>query len=645
MSDNTSLMFPNRTVALGRVQAPAPGAGRPLGILLVVSAVLGLIVGAGDVAQRWGYRPHGVGSGNALYVASHTAIVWCWAIVAVGMGTALGILVVAHRYWRYAIVSAMLAGLAWLVARGPVYSPLQLLTWTGKYARVAVLFSAVEHGWLVAGVVFTVAFTGCLAATMADRTRVPSGSFGTARWGQGEALRNDRGLLVGRLDRVPLRYGGDGHLVTVAPTRSGKGVSVIIPNLLTYPGSVVVVDPKGENYMVTARRRKELGSTVIAFDPFGVVGGGGAFNPLSVIDPESPDAVDDARMLAEMLVVVDGRESGEQTFWNEEARALLSGLILHVAAEPEAALRTLNHVRTLLTLPPILFGELLEQMAASSAAGGLVARSAARLLQKADKERSGVISSAQSHTHFLDSPRMGMVLSTSTVDLATLRSQHLSLYLVLPPHHLETYHRWIRLMIASCLSAVTRQVLQGKQEGEERIAPVGKRRVIFLVDEFGHLGKMRPIEQFIGLVGAYGVSFWLFIQDLSQLKAVYTERWQTFLANADVIQTFGNNDWETVEYFSKMTGEATIFTDSENRSRGVSYGRNGSRQDGTAATLSERGRRLLTPDEVRRLGPTQQLLFVKSSDAVLAKKLSYFDADPMFLGHADANPMYRMGTP
>ncbi|HXC26098.1 MAG TPA: type IV secretory system conjugative DNA transfer family protein, partial [Gemmatimonadaceae bacterium] len=450
---------------------------------------------------------------------------------------------------------------------------------------------------------------------------------------------------VGRLDRMPLRYAGDGHLITIAPTRSGKGVSVIIPNLLTYPGSVVVVDPKGENYLVTARRRGELGSTVIAFDPFGVVGGSGAFNPLSVIDPESPDAIDDARMLADMLVVVEGRESGEQTFWNEEARALLSGLILYVAAEPEVTLRTLTHMRTLLTLPPTLFGELLEQMTASSAAGGLVARSAARLLQKADKERSGVISSAQSHTHFLDSPRMGMVLSTSTVDLATLCSRPLSLYLVLPPHHLETYHRWIRLMIASCLAAVTRPVLKVEEGVTERSTPPANHRVIFLVDEFGHLGKVRPIEQFIGLVGAYGVSFWLFVQDLSQLKAVYTERWQTFLANADVVQTFGNNDWETVEYFSKMTGDATIFTDSENRSRGVSYGRNGSRQDGTAATLSERGRRLLTPDEVRRLGPTKQLLFVKSSDAVLATKLSYFDADPMFLGHADVNPMYRMGTP
>jgi type IV secretion system protein VirD4 len=142
-----------------------------------------------------------------------------------------------------------------------------------------------------------------------------------------------------------LRPDGEGHVLTVAPTRSGKGVSCVIPNLLDHPGSVLVTDPKGENYAVTARWRRENGHEVHALDPFELVGGGAGYNPVDLVDVSGPDAADDARMLADMLVLPEGKE-GDQAFWNEEARGVLTGLILHVAASPQPELRTLTHVRT-----------------------------------------------------------------------------------------------------------------------------------------------------------------------------------------------------------------------------------------------------------------------------------------------------------
>lgn len=516
-----------------------------------------------------------------------------------------------------------------------LYAPHQVLVWALRYRHVP----PATHTLHAAFVVWCVTMGAGTVMTLVCRgrrsQRQPSDAHGTARWGTGETLRHTEGLLLGRLGDTPLRYRGDGHLVTVAPTRSGKGVSVIIPNLLTYPGSVVVTDPKGENYAVTARRRRELGTEVVAFDPFDVVGGTAAFNPLAMIDATTSDAVDDARLIADMLVVVDGKETGEQAFWNEEARALLAGLVLYVIAEAPPELRHLPHIRTLLTLPPALFAELLTRMSASDAVGGLVARAAHRVLQKAEKERSGVISSAQSHTHFLDSPRMTAVLSHSTVDVGQLKHTPTSIFLILPPDRLESYHRYLRLMLATCLHVVTRTL-------EPPVPSVG--RIVFLIDEFGHLGRLRPIEQQVGLIGGYGASLWLFVQDLSQLKAVYAERWATFLANADVLQMFGTNDWDTAEYVSKMTGEATVFTDSENRSRGVSYGKHGSRQVSTAATLAERGRRLLLPDEVRRLPRTTQVLFVKHSHPILAFRLTHLPphdrvSSALFAGHFDPNPM------
>jgi type IV secretion system protein VirD4 len=325
-------------------------------------------------------------------------------------------------------------------------------------------------------------------------------------------------------------------------------------------------------------------------------------------------------------VLQEGR-GGEQLFWNEEARALLAGLILYVAATAPPALRTLAHVRTLLTLAPDLFAALLETMWRSSAVDGLVSRAAARILQKADRERSGVLSTAQSQTHFLDSPSMSRVMDHSTLDLSVLKTEATSVYLILPSDRLETYARWLRLMISCALLAIART--RGRAE----------ERVLFLLDEFAHLGRMHPVQRDIGLAGGFGVAFWLIVQDLSQLRSTYGDAWPTFLANADVLQAFGTNDWDTAEYLSKMTGEATIFVESENRSRGVSRGRQSQRQQGEALTTAERARRLLLPDEVRRLPRDAQLLFVKGSAPLLVERVDYLRERDL-VARADPNPLY-----
>lgn len=561
------------------------------------------------------------GSGALLWMGVLSGVIALWVATQY----------TAHAWYNHPALGSPLVSLA----HYPIYAPYQVIAWAVRYHRDAQAAHTLRYAWDLWCAVFGGSVVTMLAVRPRRDTRPHSTAHGTARWGVGDTVRHPTGLLLGRIGPIPLRYRGDGHLLTIAPTRSGKGVSAIIPNLLTYPGSIVVTDPKGENYAVTARRRRELGTDVIALDPFGLVGGTAACNPLDLVDVTTLDAVDDARLIADMLVVVDGKETGEQAFWNEEARALIAGLVLYVAAEAPPELRHLAHLRTLLTLPPTLFAELLTRMSASDAVDGLVARAAHRVLQKADKERSGVVSAAQSHTHFLDSARMTAVLSRSTIDVRQLKATPTSIFLVLPSDRLEGYQRYLRLMLAVCLHAVT----------HTRTPPapaVG--RVVFLVDEFGHLGRLRPIEQHIGLVGGYGASLWLFVQDFSQLKAVYAERWSTFVANADVLQTFGTNDWDTAEYVSKMTGDATVLTDSENRSRGVSYGKHGSRQVSAAATRSERGRRLLLPDEVRRLPADTQVLFVKQSDPILASRLTYVPphdrlSAALFAEHFDPNPM------
>lgn len=605
----------------------SPPNDRPLVLALAGVFVLAFATATQYVAWRLGF-PSALGA--PIFVLSRHALllVRAGAITVAGCGVTLVLLPPTRRWGGALLVIAVCSA---TFSLGPLYSPHMIAVWQGQYVRMEVLAPYFRTGWLM---VAAVAMGGSLLVISNWRQgndSSPTGSHGTAHWSTGESLTNEQGLILGCMDSTLLRFAGEGHVLTVAPTRSGKGISCVIPNLLDHPGSVLVTDPKGENYAVTARYRRDMGQAVHAFDPFDIAGGDAAFNPLDLIDVTSLEAVDEARLLADMMVLPEGR-GGEQLFWNEEARAVLTGLILHVAASATPERRTLAHVRTLLTLAPELFAELLKEMRESDAAGGLVSRSAARILQKADKERSGVISTAQSHTHFLDSPRMARVMRRSTVDLAALKQATTSIYLILPTDRLEAYARWLRIMIAFALLATAR--VRGQP----------KARILFLLDEFAHLGKMHPVQRDIGLAGGFGVAFWLIVQDLSQLRSTYGDTWPTFLANADVLQAFGTNDWDTAEYLSKMTGDATIHVASENHSRGVSRGRQSQQQQSSALSRAEKGRRLLLPDEVRRLPRALQLLFVKGSAPLLVDRVSYL-RDTSLRSRADANPLYAQALP
>ncbi len=602
---------------------PDPHTDRPLIVCLALALVLGLAAGTQYVAWRFHYHPN---LGTPLVVVPAHTTRWLRATGVLAAGTALvGVLLPWLRPLSFPL--ALLAACAALLSVGPIYAPYRIFVWYAQYGTVPEAAVVFRVGWALVVTAGVGGALGVMATWRRGRRSAPSYSHGSAHWGDGETLHRPRGLLLGRQGRELLRVAGEGHVLTVAPTRSGKGVSAVIPNLLDYPGSVLVTDPKGENYAVTARWRRGLGAPVYAFDPFGVAEGGATYNPLDLIDAASAEAVDDARLLADMLVLPGARE-GDQAFWNEEARGVLTGLILHVAANAPTELRTLSQVRALLTLPPEPFTDLLEEMQGTQAAGGLVARAAARVLQKADRERSGVLSTAQSHTHFLDSPRMARVLERSTVDLAVLKREAVSVYLILPTDRMDAYARWLRLMIGCALLAMARTRGQPKE------------RVLFLLDEFAHLGRMHPVQRDIGLAGGFGVTFWLIVQDLSQLKSTYGETWLTFLANIGVLQAFGINDWDTAEYLSKMTGEATIHVESEHHSRGVSRGPHAQRQLGAGRTRSEQGRRLLLPDEVRRLPREAELLFVKGDAPLLVERLNYLH-DREFRGRADPNPLYE----
>lgn len=410
-----------------------------------------------------------------------------------------------------------------------------------------------------------------------------------------------------------ISYAGQRHLLTCAPTRAGKGVSAIIPNLLTYEGSMLVIDPKGENLMVTAEQRHRLGHNVQALDPWNIGasffenGQAAHFNPLDFVEADSPDLVENAMILADAMVPVRG---GDSSFWDEEAKALLMGVILHVATDPdEQERRHLPRVRDLLLGDDETMDQLFERMMASENAA--VRGAGARTLQKEPKMRSNVMATAQSHTHFLDSPRIRENMSASDFRFGDMKREKLSIYVILPADRLSTFDRWLRLIISIAIIENARNI---------DIEP--EKPVLFMLDEMAALGRLKPVETAFGLMAGFGMQLWGIVQDLSQLERIYGKGWETFVGNSGVLQYFGSRDKMTAEYFSALCGVQTTKTISGQMKRAF-FGY--SEEPGS---YGETGRPLFMPDELMVMKGDRQLLLVETNYPIVAKRVPWFD-DPV----------------
>ena len=449
---------------------------------------------------------------------------------------------------------------------------------------------------------------------MADDTH------GSARFATNKEVapltRSNSGLLIGRdpKSKSLMRYDGPAHLLTMAPTRTGKGVGTIIPNLLTADRSVICIDPKGENAKIAGRAREKFGP-VHVLDPFSVTGmRSAAFNPLDTLDPASLDVAEDASTLADALVFDEPGMAGE-AHWNEEAKALIAGLLLKIVAVESPGRRHLGTLREYLTVSPETFTALLKRMQDSDEAGGLIARAANRHLGKSDREAAGVLSAAQRHTHFLDSPRMTTALSRSDFRFADLKHGNMTVFLVLPPDRLSTYSRWLRLLVSQSLLDMAR-------DPAKPAVPV-----LYLLDEFASLGHLAPVERAMGLMAGYGVQLWPILQDVHQLRATYGQRAGTFLSNAGVLQVFGVNDHDSARLVSDLLGQETVVFQTMARALD-------SEKSGISYSQQHTARPLLTPDEVRNLPAHGQLLFLAGQRPIIAGKLAYY-VDPEFNGAFD----------
>jgi type IV secretion system protein VirD4 len=352
----------------------------------------------------------------------------------------------------------------------------------------------------------------------------------------------------------------DRHICTFAGSRSGKGRAAIVPNMLHYPGSVLATDPKGELATMTARQRKEgLKQDVHVLDPFAVAGGAAValragFNPIEAMRLDH-NLVADAALIADALVVVAGKDP----HWDDSAKAFIEGCILHLKTWPDYQGR-----RSLLTLRELVgqgaadgnggysLDALAAEMRDNKEAGGVIETAAADFFDRPQNERGSVLSTARRHLKFIDLFRNNPVgraaLESHSFDLAALKTKPTTIYLCLPARHIGTCNRWLRLFVNLTLQSME----------QTRGALPGGVPVLCVLDEFATLGHLQQVEDAAGQIAGFGVKLWPVLQDLSQLKALYETRWETFLGNAGVVQFFGNNDLSTLEWINKRLGKTSI---------------------------------------------------------------------------------------
>ena len=462
----------------------------------------------------------------------------------------------------------------------------------------------------------------------------PLSTHGSARFGQAQdaaahlrPAAADDAFVLGDLRDMPQggdrRFRQEGHILTCAPTGAGKGIGAVIPNLLDYPGSAFVLDIKGENYAVTARTRRGAGQDVFLIDPFGITGDARhAMSWLDALDPDDPEVVSLSGTLADMLVVRAGAEGDPH--WNDTARELLRGLLVYVAGLPPER-RSMAELRHILTAPEDEMAEILADMLADPERGQrLVARTAAAHLNRPERERGSVLSTAVRHTAWLDDPRLCAALTRSDFTFRDLKQHRMTVYLAIPPDRLRACLGFVRGFIGLALNAISSTPGQ----------PAA--RVAFFLDEFGQLGRIDALVDNITLLRGYGAQLWLFVQDLSQLKSVYP-RWQSFLANTTQ-QFFGTADYDTARYISDALGQHTIRFDTTSRSHHGGWRlKPGTVSSGTGEHIQ--GRSLLTPDEVMRLGPTRPIVMIAGEPPYLLDRINYL-TDPAYAGRFDPNPMH-----
>ena len=514
--------------------------------------------------------------------------------------------------WRLAYQPEL--GAPWFqLSHFPVYAPPAFFWWW--YAFDAYAREIFYEGAVIAASGGLIAIPVAIAMSVwrAREAREVT-TYGSARWAtshevQTAGLIGRDGVVLGRYQGDYLRHDGPEHVLCFAPTRSGKGVGLVVPTLLTWPGSAIVHDIKGENFGLTAGWRARFGQ-VVRFDPTDATSD--AYNPLLEVR-RGPWEVRDVQNIADILVDPEGALE-KRNHWEKTSHALLVGAILHVLyAETD---KTLAGVAGFLSDPRRPIETTLQAMMTTRHLGDrphpVVASAARELLNKSENERSGVLSTAMSFLGLYRDPVVAAVTARCDWRIGDLveGASPVSLYLVVPPSDISRTKPLVRLIL--------NQV--GRRLTEELDSKRRRHRLLLMLDEFPALGRLDFFESALAFMAGYGLKSFLIAQSLNQIEKAYGQN-NAILDNCHVRVSFATNDERTAKRVSDALGTATEIRDAKNYA--------GHRLSPWLGHLmvsrQETARPLLTPGEVMQLPPADELVLVSGLFPIRAKKARYYE--------------------
>lgn len=493
-----------------------------------------------------------------------------------------------------------------------VYQPLEFFLWWFRFDAYApdifMRGAYIAAGGGIAAIVVAIAISVWRA-----REAKRSDTFGSAAWASPRAVQRSGllgpdGVILGQVDDAYLRHDGPEHVLCFAPTRSGKGVGIVIPTLLTWPDSCIIHDIKGENWELTAGFRSRHGK-VLRFDPTDITGT--AYNPLLEIRRGEWE-VRDVQNVADVLVDPEGSLE-RRNHWEKTSHSLLVGAILHVLyAEPD---KTLAGVANFLSDPKRTLATTMAAMMTTPHLGEagphpVIASAARELLNKSDNERSGVLSTAMSFLGLYRDPVVAAVTSRCDWRIADLVEAEvpISLYLVVPPSDISRTKPLIRLL----LNQIGRRLT-------ETLAIDNRHRLLLMLDEFPALGRLDFFESALAFMAGYKIKALLIAQSLNQIEKAYGNN-NSILDNCHVRVSFSTNDERTAKRVSDALGTATELRAMKNYA--------GHRLSPWLGHLmvsrSETPRPLLTPGEVMQLPPSDEIVMVAGLAPIRAKKARYY---------------------
>ena len=431
---------------------------------------------------------------------------------------------------------------------------------------------------------------------------------GDAKWAEEKdkkksGLRSKTGMLLGRDNKGFLIAGGYQHALLFAPTGSGKGVGFVIPNLLFWQDSVIVHDIKLENYELTSGyRATKMKQRGFLWNPASPDGISHCYNPLDFVSRKMGQMVDDVQKIANLLLP-------EQEFWQNEARSLIVGIMLYLIAD-KSKIKSFGEVVRTLRSDDVVYNLAVVLDTMGKDIHPVAYMNIAAFLQKADKERSGVISTANSSLELWSNPLIDATTARSDFDVRTFKKVPTTVYVGLTPDNIQRLQPLMRIFYQQTSAAMSQRI----PTKEDKFG------VMYMMDEFPTLGKMEQFQTGIAYFRGYKVRLFLIIQDTEQLKGTYEESgMNSFLSNSTYRITFAANNMETANLISQLVGNKTVNQESLNKPKFLDLN-----PASRSLHVSETQRALLLPQEVINLPREQQILLIEASPPIKSKKIFYF---------------------